>query len=498
MRQIVRALRNQAKLAPRRLVKVRDRLLARARRPPVPHCGWLLAEENTTGHGRAGVTLRRYPYPYRCALAISNDTDWMSAQAFHEWHAFVNGTKPTVLGQGLGLEVGDSYWVWSENKYFSLYHSAPYETDLCVSPESERLVELGRLGWLDVLHGFGEWKSDWTIDRERIQFALDRLDALGIKSPVYVSHGGYNMAHNVGGAWGYYQKGDLQGDRSYCLDLLRASGFRYYWGDVFYELDKYGEHQAFASQADLDGAVASHDFQRYFWCNDPEDYTRSRDVFPGVSKADRVAWKKKLFNRVLIPARARDGQPLYFFKRFRGHDGPNAGNFILQVNAERLDALEAAQACVVVYQHFGAWRAINMGKKHASRRSTVSPVFDEHTVWAFRELAERQQAGRVFVTTTGRLLNYLWAREHLDYEVLTKGVDRVLQLHAIDCPTYGRTMLSDDLLQGLSFRIPRKWGGVRLEVDGMAAPPKVQRQSDPVDPDTDVLFIPWKRLEYPE
>ncbi len=143
MRQIVRALRNQVKLAPRRLVKVRDRLLARARRPPVPRCGWLLAEENATGHGRAGVTLRRYPYPYRCALAISNDTDWMSAQAFHEWHAFVNGTKPTVLGQGLGLEVGDSYWVWSENKYFSLYHSAPYETDLRVSPESERLVELG-------------------------------------------------------------------------------------------------------------------------------------------------------------------------------------------------------------------------------------------------------------------------------------------------------------------------------------------------------------------
>lgn len=459
-------------------------------------CGWSVDEENRVGPLQREVRLRRYPYPYRCALAVSNDTDGMSAEAFEQVHAFVNGTKPSPLGDGLGLEVGDSFWIWSWGGQFSLYHGSPYEHDLEPSPESARLAELGRLGWLDTLHGFGVWDNKWTIDRCRAKFALERLRELGIGCTVYSNHA--NMAHNIGGAWAYYQKGDLEGDPSYCLDLLRDFGFRYYWTDVFYELDKYGEHQVYASQADLDGAVARHDFHRFFESLDPADFSRTRTVFPDASRHELTLWKKKLFNRVLIPGTGRDGRPLYFFKRFRGRSAPDSGNFILQVNADRLDALEAAQGCAVVYQHLGVWRAIHMGKDHGSRRDSVLPILDEHARWAFRELAERQEAGRVFVTTTGRLLDYLWVRDRLDYEFSARGDTRVLRLRAVDCPCYGRSNLTPALLQGLSFEVPHRWGEVRVEVDGMVAPPAFTRGPDPSDPERDVLVFPWRRLEYPE
>ncbi len=272
MRLIVRA---QAKLAPSRLVKVRDRVLARARRPPVTRCGWSHAQENATGQAQAGGTLRRSLYPYRCALAISNGTDSMTPEAFHEFHAFVNRSKTTVLGDGLGLEVGGSYWVWSERKYVSLYYGSPDEPDLRPSPQTDRFRELGRLGWLDTLHGFGAWSKEWMIDRDRMRFALDRPRELGMKTSVYANHGGFNIAHNIAGPWGYYQKGGIPRDHSYCLDLLRDFGSKYYWNDAFYELDRYGEHQVIRSQPDLDRAVATHDLERYFTRLDHGAITRN-------------------------------------------------------------------------------------------------------------------------------------------------------------------------------------------------------------------------------
>ena len=55
------------------------------------------------------VALRKYPYPFKAALAISNDADGMSWAAFKDWRDFVNGSGETEYGTGLGLEVGDSF-----------------------------------------------------------------------------------------------------------------------------------------------------------------------------------------------------------------------------------------------------------------------------------------------------------------------------------------------------------------------------------------------------
>ena len=50
------------------------------------------------------VSLRKFPYPYRAMLAICNDIDESSSGYFLEIHNYLNGE--------LGLEIGDSFWLY--------------------------------------------------------------------------------------------------------------------------------------------------------------------------------------------------------------------------------------------------------------------------------------------------------------------------------------------------------------------------------------------------
>ena len=58
------------------------------------------------------VWLRKFPYPFKAALAIASDIDSCSARDFEEIHRFLNTTEMTAMGPGLGLDVADSMWMY--------------------------------------------------------------------------------------------------------------------------------------------------------------------------------------------------------------------------------------------------------------------------------------------------------------------------------------------------------------------------------------------------
>ncbi|MBS0015117.1 MAG: hypothetical protein KFF72_01885 [Arthrospira sp. SH-MAG29] len=461
-------------------------------------CGWSVEFENRVGSYDCLPPLRRYPYPYRCAMAISNDTDGMNAKAFKDWHDFVNGTKMTHYGEGLGLEVGDSYWVWAHGSNFSLYHGRPYENKLEPSPETELISQLGQAGWLDTLHGFGQWTKEWCMNRERILFALDRIQELGIKTTVYVNHGGTSntAAHNIGGPWSSYQRGDVPEHPAYCLDVLKQYGFKYFWTDVCFESTKFGEHLKFIKQSYLDSAVSKYNFNRFFKSN-------KDDVFPNITQEERIVLEQRFFNKTLIPTIARDDSKLYVFKRYRGEYAPDSACFAHQINSTNLDALEAQQGSVIIYQHFAVWRPLGTSKRDVdilkyARRSSQLPILDENAVWAFRRLAERVRRGAIFLTTTSRLLDYLWVRDNLDYCTETHGDVHVIKIGLIECPVYGSIKATEKLLQGITFIIPSSWQNVCVEVEGLQNLPTMKRIPDPVDEEFHLLFFPWIPLVYPQ
>lgn len=465
--------------------------------PNIPdYCGWSIENENSRGQRASGVEVRKYPFPYRCAVSINNDTDGFRYPAFEAFHAYVNGSEETPFGPGLGLEIADSFWVWASGGEFGLYHSKPWSKDITPSPEHDRILELAKSGWLDTMHGFGAWNDDRFIERDQMSYALDYLDSKGVKLKVYVGHGGHNMAHNFGGPWGYYQNADNPEHPSYCFDILTDYGFKYYWTDVCYELDKFGDDLLFESQEQLDSAVSGHDFNRYFYANDPADYTRAREVFPNADERELVEWRQKLFNHTIASVMARDGNPALIFKRFRGHDGPMAGNFIAQVNPESLDELEKRGGAAIVYQHFGVWRAMFTGKRHASQRSSEPEnVLDEHNIWAFRTLAERFHEGRILVATTRRLLDFLWMRNHLEYRVEQEGDQITIRIDAINCPAVGRINPDVTALAGVAFELPKTFGEPIVLAGDIKLPVKIAE--DPENQDRLIAYLPWQVLEYP-
>ena len=63
------------------------------------------------------LKIRKFPYPYKCALSISSDIDnASSSQFFVQFMDFLNSQIQTIYGPGLGLEVGNSFWFFNGSK----------------------------------------------------------------------------------------------------------------------------------------------------------------------------------------------------------------------------------------------------------------------------------------------------------------------------------------------------------------------------------------------
>lgn len=456
-----------------------------------------------TNDNTSAPRLRRFPFPYLAALSISNDTDGMNWAAFEDWHSFVCGTGPTPYGDGLGLEVSDSFWIWSDAGAFALRHASPWDDPGVASPETERIIELVRAGWIDTLHSFGDWDPVFNLTRDAMRRGLDLLDRLELRPPVYVNHGGGLRLHNLGGPWATYQSGDDPESPFYNLDLLRAAGFRFYWTDVLYENDLFGEN---LDREVLPAALRQRPHGR--WLNVTEHLSRvdrrgvQRPAFTGLSKDQSVRIAQHISENLLVPLIGRDDAAFWGFKRFRGHEPPNTASFALQASAANLDLLEAGGGACVVYQHFGVWRALGRGKRHVSQIESRQPLLDENALWAFRDIARRQASGRLLVTTTARLLGYIWLRDSLTFSVSVpkmrgeSAVGLTITLDEVDCPVEGRRPVKPSELNGLAFQVPSRTGPVTIwSKAGQEL--TTRRAPDPTAPGWDAVYLTWERLEFP-
>lgn len=470
-----------------------------------------------------GVSVRAYPFPYIAALTLNNDLDSMQREAFEDWHGFVNSRRPTSYGDGLGLEIGDSMWVWGGRTSFpSLHRQRPQERPREDSPDLSRVVELGRLGWLDTLHSLTGWDSpapplrglpgpehanppELRVKRDDVQYALDRLDKLRIRPTLYVNHS--CAITNIAAEWPWLQHGDEPEHESYCLDLLKQFGFRFFWQDVAVDSDrfpgdpKFGEFMDYEAPLYLRTAVARFDWPRWLHCMD-------RDEAGGLITAvmdlperpqDRRARLAGIFNRLYFKARARDGTDIFIFKRFNGVDTPSSSNFAAQVTSSRLDSLERGGGAVIIYNHFGSWSVIGRGRTRKDvGRLSAPPVLDVHAVACWQEIAERHRAGRLFVATSARLLEYLWARETLKMSTEMADERWSVTLHGLECEVLGRQPITATHLNGLSFLVPESAPEVTVAVEGQQAPLEFVRAPDPAFQGYHALYRPWVPLEWPE
>lgn len=467
-----------------------------------------LPVELTGGHrpDRSMAAVRTFPFPYRSAMAISNDCDSQSIDCMMDWHAFVNGTKPTQYGDGLGLEVGDSFWVYGASLEPAVFKGNPFDEQHRDGYALSTIIELGRAGWLDTLHSFGNWSArlipperanDPSVySRQQIARGLERLDEIGVKPFVYVNHSG--SPSNVGGPWGWYQRVDDPNDTLYALDLLKEFGFRYFWLDSCTQLDKFGENLDFGDnwgfQRELDR------FRWFHWFRRVDSGRHAHPIDMPQTDQERREFLVGLFNRQIVPLKGRDGSPILAFKRYRDIDQPVGPTFSAQVTAEKLDALDERRGSVIVYQHFGVFgpRGRLPATSRPYRQRSPIPSLDEHSVATWQMIAERQRSGRLFVATLGRLLEWVWLRDALRFSV-DRGSERwVITIDGVDCLVRGKRPLKETELNGLAFTVPSSAPAVEVVLSEGSGALEMSRTADPVHLGTDAVYRPWQKLEWPE
>ena len=425
-------------------------------------------------------------------LSINNDTDGFHYSSFKSFHEFVNGKKSTIFGQGLNLEISDSFWIYSKRNV-SLYKNLPWESNK-KNKYFEEILELCRLGILDTLHGFGDWVEDFNLERKQIDKILNLLSKNNINLEVYVNHGGYNMSHNYAGIWSYYQQADNTNHKSYCFDLLIKYGFKYFWADPFYEFTKFGDDLNFNNN-DFEFNLQQYDFSKFLFKPNPKDFTKSEEVLNQYDEKSLNNYKRDLFNSTLIKNISRDGIKNFMFKRFRGIDGPTSSNFVLQVNPENLDALERLEGTIILYQHFGIRRAILMGKGHESQEYTTDKnVLDFNNIAAFKLLAKRYNEGRILITTTRKLLNYIRVRDYLDFNINNIQDQTFINIKGINCPVYGYQKIEKNMLSGVTFQIKNINKIPKVLLNNKQV--KVNKIIDKENGNT-FIYFPWKKNDWP-
>ena len=72
-----------------------------------------------------GIWIRKFPYPFKAALAICSDIDeTQTIEEFLEIQRFLCSEDSTRLGEGLGLEIGNSFYFYDEKRRFSFFTHA--------------------------------------------------------------------------------------------------------------------------------------------------------------------------------------------------------------------------------------------------------------------------------------------------------------------------------------------------------------------------------------
>jgi hypothetical protein len=416
------------------------------------------------------AALLPWPAPYRAALALSNDTDdlW-DPNGWWSFLRFLNTRESTPLGEGLGLEVGDAFWMYSDHP---VEQPGAYFDGLSDRPSAfaPYLRVLGRAGYLDTLHTWGNFSRHGGFTRAHAERGIRALTEDGIRPRVWVNHGG---AHDFQNLW--VGCGDLPENPEargapcpeYHWDLTRGFGVRYLWlGDL-------------TRVPGQERGIGAED-----WLHPASPFRREAAGYVARGLARRLAYRDLLArapnhaphrNRLLGPKPLRDGTVATRFVRYGDFDRATFADLAWLLRPYALDRLERTGGASVLFVHWC---------RHPGRDFTA---LDPGAVAALVALGRRAREARIWVTTTGRLLAYVEARRSLRWTERSTPEGFALDLDAAPLAD-GRIVETQDLA-GVAFRVPHpqrtrlRWRGEPLETE---------------HPEPGVIAVPRKPLWFPD
>lgn len=169
--------------------------------------------------------IRPWPYPFKGALSISNDPDFLDFAFFDVFMEFLNTNHNTKLGEGIGLECTSSLFFFTKNPYNFSYFM---DDSIKKSKFARRIDDYLREHWIDANHAFGDYDFHGGFDRWHAEAVYGLLDNLGVRLPIFTNHGDANNFQNVGIGYPDY-RGDIKGSDYFHADLMEENGVKYIW-----------------------------------------------------------------------------------------------------------------------------------------------------------------------------------------------------------------------------------------------------------------------------
>ena len=404
------------------------------------------------------ITLRKFPYPYRGALAICSDVDnTPSLDMYLAVMDYLNGNSETPFGKGLGLEFGNSFWFFNLTSSPQLsYFKEDGVKETSFAPHCRELLASGHI---DVLHTYGNY-DEGGFSRRHADISLNELIKHNAKIKVWVNHGSPMNTQNIGFLESF--EGSKPDKKGYHNDLLSDYGVRFAWiGRMTHIL---GQDARQTVNVKIKNALQRLMFE-----------TKYRHL-------KNILYDAK--NRLLIETELQDGNKIWDFQRWINAWGRertlDINDLCSQLKPSNIKSLIKNEGSLIVYTHIceGLHTEKSFPKELKSNLENISLL---------------SQEGYLFVTTTSRLLQYTKVKSLLTFETTFNNELTCLVISPFINALGEKIQLSETTLQGLTFycqhperiRIIFKGKDVKIKKN----PPDHTGQCS--------VSVPWIPLEYP-
>ncbi|MFT6925938.1 MAG: hypothetical protein ACJAZP_001532 [Psychromonas sp.] len=398
------------------------------------------------------VSLRKYPYPYSAMLAICSDLDETpNKEIYFETARYLNTTEETLLGKGVGLEVGNTI-------YFDMpAHNFSYtNTDDDGRRKIQKLIQSGHI---DCLHSFG----DFVANRDRLEECWLAVRQGARKIEVWIDHAQAptNLDNDI-----MKGQGAEMGKPAYHTDLTVQSGaLPFIWKGRVTSCVAQNSKRSYASIFNLKQIKAS-------------SKTILLEFIKGwFARLGNKKYAMHKANKVLRKTTLIDGTPVLEFMRCNPSWGgvsmfDTARGIHNVLTTSVLNALVKRQGCSIFYSHLG-------------KVFSKEEPFQDKTRQTFELLASYQNRGDILTATTRRLLGYLRSIEELSFSA--EEINNQVHIHVT-------TMASANDLQGLTWYVPANKESV-LWINNKKYMDLITHGPDECGIHS--VSIPWLELQFP-
>lgn len=436
------------------------------------------------------ILLRTFPYPFKAALAFSNDVAGIETpEEFVALQRYLCSTENTPWGKGLGLEIGASVTCFDVSgvSEFTVFKSeltadtiiSFYDEmgDLLIPPDTTFVYSLNtdgvppgraviedfiRAGYIDAIGGYGFFGRT-GFKRELAELASGFFIDNGLSVPVWMNLRGQSSFQCLGRK--PHQLGDNPGSPYYHADLLPALGVRYL---------NLADHTA------MIGLEAEEGIGR--WLKKQAEFFKSAWTSTQDQGID-LNWNNRLLNEYTLD----DGQEYFRFRTFINPEGiiPESGFDVhylaQQLSNEILDRLIEVEGYMILHTRLGD-------------NGSYAEWIPSEARTALSNLARRFRNGEILVTASSRLLDYYLVSELIDWSWTKKGDAYIIEISKQPLETEVNFEISRVLLQGLTFYTPAP-EKTRIEFDGKIISPIQINLGE--ESGRGSVSIPWNWLTFP-